>query len=228
MNRRRKQALFWGRAYLEVLAYIAGVSLCMFAITDVGSREYVWNGGKSLAAELAARYTAYVLMVGLFFVVIYSISYFSMGFHVLLSMNATRTSIVNGIMCMLGGTMLTIQAFAGMMWRLLGGETSSKGLMALPFLSGGMFALTAVFVVGNLVVLKWGQRGGIIMGLMCALLGGCAGMSFVLLKDGWGLQKLNMDIVQRYAGLFLALGIFLFICVWFLALRATRKAQVIR
>lgn len=228
MNGRRKQALFWGRAYLEILAYIAGVALVMFAIMDVGSREYAWNGGKSLAAELAARYAAYVLLIGLFFAVIYSMSYFSMGFHVLLSMNATRTSIVNGIMCMLGGILLTIQGFAGILWRLLGGEISSKGLLALPFLSGGMFALTAVFVAGSLVTLKWGQRGGIIMGLMCALLGGCAGMSFVLLKDGWGLQKLNMDTVQGYAGVFLALGIFLFICVWILALRATRKAEVRR
>lgn len=230
MNTRIKQIFFWGRMCLEAIGTTAATALVMFVVMDVGISEYTQKGMKEMIAQLLPEFGGYIAGVGLFMVIVWTIQYFSLGFSALLSMNATRKSIVCGIMCSLTGIMLALQGFSGIIWKIFPGETSSRGLKILPFLSGGMFALTALFAVGSIVVIKWGQMGGIIMAVMCVLLGGCAGAGFILLgeKDAWFLQEANLESIPVDAGLFMIMGIGLFVCVWILALIATRKTEVRR
>ena len=92
---------YWGKHYLENLSIIFIVAILLMFFIATGAVE-VSGGMSDLILESLGLLPYYLCFAASFSVLMVGVGYFQSYFPVLVSMNVTRKSVINGIMvCLL-------------------------------------------------------------------------------------------------------------------------------
>lgn len=178
-----KNMKFWGRILLEYWGLIAGCSLILMLMQAGRS----WH--KGVTGVFIELYPYYLFLVGVILTGIISISFFQVYFPLLLSMNATRKSIVRGIFFTIGGNAVCMLALMAIVWFISSGDIAQGGRELLPWMAGILFAITALFLMLGAVLIRWGKVGVIITAFIYMALGAGVGILFALSsKDLFGIR----------------------------------------
>lgn len=226
MNTKMRKVKFWGKNSLKCIAMSAGTALALYLINGVGSSEYS-GSTEAVLMELIALYPYYLLVVGASLMMIICFSYFQTYFSILVSMNATRKSVVGGILASITVTGIVLLLISALIWKMMPGERARLGWKLLPLFTGLFFGMTAYVIVLNVVLGKWRSRGVLLMllativiaamiGFGAASNGNIAEMQFVSLS---GLAGGNFQWVM-------ILGMILYLMAGAFAAAATRKLEV--
>lgn len=226
MNTKMRKVKFWGKNSLQCIAMAAGAALAVYLINGVGSSEYSGDT-EAVFMELMALYPYYLLVVGAGLTMIICFSYFQTYFSILVSMNATRKSVVGEILASIAVMGIILLLISALIWKMTPGETAQLGWKLLPLFTGLFFGMTAYFIIFNVVLSKWRRRGvmlmllakiviAVIIGFGAAANGSIVEMQFLSLS---GVAGRNFQPVM-------ILGIVLYLIAGFFAAAAMRKLEV--
>ncbi len=210
---------FWGENWLETMGISLGAALVLMLF---------WGFGKSYEnmQEMAAMYGYYLIAAGGFIVFLVGVTYYQTYFSLLVSMNATRKQVARDILINVAAMILGVTVLAALVWTVVPGELSEKGLELLPLLGGVLFIAAAFCVALGTIIAKWGKVGMIIFAVVCVLIGGCAGSSVAFL-GGEILETLEkIKISESIFRIVAAAGVLLYAAAGIFSVTATRKTEV--
>jgi len=169
-------------------------------------------------------YPFYLMMVGVFYLMIGEVSYFRSYLPMLISMNATRRRAVLGIIFHQGILLLLLLVLSAFIWMVPGG-TGAETAELLPVIAGGMLLTGALGIVIGAVSVRWGKIGSLITVIFCMVTGGLcgAGVAFFGKEKAGELVKALLDSSIWWL---LVLGMVSYILAGIFALVITRKIEV--
>lgn len=212
---------FWGKTCLEYIGLSLFAAIVMIIFVAV-SRENVGDGWLSVLSI----FPYYLLIAGIFLMIVLLVSYFQTYCSVLLSMGATRKMVIGGILTSLACFIFGIIAIMGMIWYFLQGDAAESGLSLLPLMTSGMFLAAAVTVLAATILLKWGKRGGfalLLLFLFLCIVAGCMmayGQADHQLFYGW------LQYAQSHPGIIIGAGVLVYLAVGAFTAVVNRKFEV--
>lgn len=226
-NMRMRNLKFWGKNFLESMGIALGMTLVMLLFYGMG--QNMSTKTRLLVGLGVLPY--YLFLSGAISIMMIIIGYFQMIFSVLVSMNATRSSVNKGIFFSEAAVIVTITALGGLIWKVLPGDIASDGMKILPLLCGVLFAMTGAGMILGAIIIKWGKIGAIIATVVFLAVGGVGGAGFAL--------TVSADIMKAFQVLgsiladgrtvvwaVLAAGVIIYIISGVFTAFATKKMEV--
>ena len=220
----KRNIKYWGRISLENMGICLGLSLVLMIFFAAGSFQYA-EGGIFGDLQIALfLYPYYLALAGGFYLFISTATYFRSYLPVLLSMNATRSRAVLGLVFHVAAMVLGITAVSALIWMTaLGKEAGAAGF--LPVLAGALLLMGAAGLVLGAVSARWGTVGTVIVLVVCAAIGGMFGAGVALSGTEKVVQVLETIAEARFLWM-LALGAAAFVLAGAFALALNRKMEV--
>lgn len=200
MSSQKKAIWYWGKHLLGIFGISAGLALVFLVIQRIGNGD-ISNGIGELILNTLGFYPYYVLVIGNFAIVMFTLGFFQSYFCVLISMNATRRTVVRGLLVTLAGGILADLGVMWLIWTLLADEMSEMGLSLLPLFAGILFIVASLSVLFGIVAARWGKFGVIIMTVIGLITGGCFGV-FIALGGSdieWLAKMQILDLTKKQA-----------------------------
>lgn len=228
---------YFGKSTLQGIGISAAAAVVMMLFWGLGIVEYTGDM-RGMMEEIFSLYSWYLLIAGGFVIVMLCINYFQVYFPVLLSMNATRKTIVIGILLSIAGMILGILLLAALLWKLAPGDVADGGIFLLPLIAGVYLIGSACFLVVGVVFSRWGKLGWILFFALALLIGVL--ITVIMMKQG-NVTMIMMEVETfpqsdgaawpggRAAGVFrtvIAAGILLYLAAGAFVFAVTRKQEV--
>lgn len=226
-NMRMRNLKFWGSNFLQSMGIALGMTLVMLLFYGMGQNM---SAKTRLLVGLGVL-PYYLFMSGAISIMMIIIGYFQMIFSVLISMNATRSSVNKGIFFSEAAVIVTITALGALIWKVMPGDIASDGIKILPLLCGILFAMTGAGMILGAIIMKWGKFGAIIATIVFLAIGGVGGAGFAL--------TVSSDMVKAFQVLgnifadgrtivwtVLAAGVIIYIISGIFTALVTRKMEV--
>ena len=226
-NMRMRNLKFWGRNFLESMGIVLGMTLMMLLFYGMG--QNMSTKTRFLVGLAVLPY--YLFLSGAVSIMIIIIGYFQMIFSVLVSMNATRSSVNKGIFFSEAAVIVTITALGGLIWKAFPSDVASDGIKILPLLCGVLFAMTGAGMILGAIIMKWGKFGAIIATIVFLAIGGVGGAGFALTASS-DMMKAFQVMGNTFADgctivwTVLAAGVIIYIISGIFTAFATKKMEV--
>ena len=219
MKRGLKGLRFWGRFWFESMGMVLGISLFLPLLNQgLGSGAGGWKGW---LAEIARQYPYYLMIAGLFTLLMLGISYFQVYFPILVTMNQVRKRAVAGMWVSILTIVLGITGGCGLIWSIFAPEN----IRIIAPLIGAFLITAAISVMAGAITLRWGKIGTFLFVGLAMLIGMGLGIIFAA-GDELGLGQWSVsEIGERFGFLFFA-GMIGYLLAGIFALCVTRKAEV--
>lgn len=221
----KRNVIFWGKNVLLNLGYSLVGTLLLIIFIGTGNNRMHQN----FLSFMVPMFPYYLFMVGFFVNTIMGQSNFRVYFRVLLSMGITRREATAGFLGSLAASNLGIMLLAWLIWALVPGDLSGKGLQMFSLLSGVLFVTAGVIAICGTVVMRWGKIGSIVTGIFYMVLGGGWGflLSYAIEKGlNEGFLIWTADISQNICRRVLAVGLGGFLLCGLFAAYTLRKTEV--
>lgn len=219
------QVKYWGKHYLENLSIIFMVAVFLMLFLAVGEVE-VSEGINYLILESLGLLPYYLCFAASFSVLMVGVGYFQSYFPVLVSMNVTRKSVINGIMVCLLCVIITILLISAVIWRFVPINGIELNMQVLMLFGGIQFLAASFSLFCGYVIARWKKIGTIVIICVSLLVGGSVGAS-VSIFGNVGMVELLMDLVQKFQFTWiLVLGIVVYIMVGIFIRISTSKLEI--
>ena len=216
---------FWGRYMAETLGLSVGAALLWFCCMLIGRGGYVTGSMTEELLPLIPCFPYYLIVGSAMIAAIMGGTFLQTHFSILVSMTATRKQSIFGICAGTAAENVIVLVVCAAVWKMIPGDISASGREVLPLLAGGMFVVTALFLLFGAVRVRWGNLGIILTTVLLMLMGGLAGMLFAL-SDGRLIEKF-LEATQGRAFLWvLLLGIVFYLAAGAAIWKITCKAEV--
>lgn len=228
MSTKMRKVKFWGKSSLQCIGMSAVAALLMYLFYGIGPSGYSGNM-ETMLTEVLSLYPYYLLISGAGLMLILCLSYFQTYFPVFLSMNATRKSVIGGIMGSMAVTGAVLLLTAALIWRLTPGDIAESGWKLLPLFTGLFFGVTAYCITLGVVLIRWRSKGVLLMILNTVVIGVIAGFCYGAASNKNMMEMQFLSLLTAAEGNFLpvtALGIVLYLAAGFFAAVATSKLEV--
>lgn len=178
---RGRKVKYWGKLLLQYIGISLACAMGLMILFGGGNLALTGNG-REILQTVCVLYPVYVILVGVFLMVVGTISQFQSYVPVLLSLNATRRSVTAGIFLSTGGLALVIAAVAGLFWLspASGMENAAEGMAVT---AGALLMFGAFGMFMGAVAARWGRKGIIVTTIVAALTGGIFGGGIAVLGD---------------------------------------------
>lgn len=174
MNNMTKHIKFWSRELLGLFGVSAGISLVMLFFIDVCTRPV--DGTAGILRMIFIRYPFYLFWVGGFMALAWIMGFVQYYFPLLLSMNATRKSIVWGFMITGAVIVAALTAIIYIFWRMAPGDAVFGGVRVIPILGSAFLIAEAFFMVVAAMGIRWGKM----FTVLGIVIGAAAGFCFAM------------------------------------------------
>lgn len=213
---RKRSVKYWGRACLESMGACMGISLALLIFCAAWALE-IPRGAFTL-------YPYYLMLMGAFYLAVGIPTYFRSYLPVLVSMNATRSRAILGLLFHGAAMILGLIALSAVIWLTPLGNVPGAA-DGLPVMAGVLFLIGAIGMLLGAVSARWGKIGTILAGIMCAAVGGICGAAVGILGEEEALQILEVMLEFRFLWL-LALGLAAYLLAGVFALVVNRNMEV--
>ena len=151
---------------------------------------------------------------------------FQTYFPVLVSMNVTRKSVVNGIMLCILAIMFTVLAVAALVWKFVPLKGMELNVQVLLLFGGVQLIFASLSLVCGYVVARWKKVGTIVMGAVGLIVGGSVGAS-VSIFGNMGFLHVIMDLIEKFQFTWVfVLGLVLYLMVGIFIRVSTKKLEI--
>lgn len=216
---------FWGKQYLDNLTIIVGVAVLMLVFLAVGEIE-LSSGMDNLFLEGIALFPYYLCFSASFAILLIGVGTFQTYFPVLVSMNVTRKSVVNGIMLCILAIMFTVLAVAALVWKFVPLKGMELNVQVLLLFGGVQLIFASLSLVCGYVVARWKKVGTIVMGAVGLIVGGSVGAS-VSIFGNMGFLHVIMDLIEKFQFTWVfVLGLVLYLMVGIFIRVSTKKLEI--
>lgn len=219
----------WGRYAGESLAASLGASVVLLLFYGVlGSSFSAKSLGGGILTSLAL-YPYYLTLAAVFVQAIVSSNAFQVYFSVLVSMNASRRSVVLGAAASQGACTLLVAGISVLIWRWNPSDIAVDGIKLIPLLAGLLLFTTGFTIVLGAVSLRWGKIGTIILVLFFMFWGAGAGILYAMNGADAGMMLAQVqDISQTVQAAVLGAGLILFLLGTCFSVAVVRKMEIRR
>lgn len=216
---------YWGKHYLENISIIFIVAILLMFFIATGAVE-VSGGMSDLILESLGLLPYYLCFAASFSVLMVGVGYFQSYFPVLVSMNVTRKSVINGIMVCLLCVILTVLLISAMIWYFIPINDTKLNIQMLMLFGGIQFIAASFSLLGGYVIARWKKIGTIVMVCMSLLVGGSVGASVSIFGDV-GIVELFTDLVEKFQFTWvLVLGMVVYLIVGIFIRLSTSKLEI--
>lgn len=216
---------YWGKHYLENISIIFIVAILLMFFIATGAVE-VSGGMSDLILESLGLLPYYLCFAASFSVLMVGVGYFQSYFPVLVSMNVTRKSVINGIMVCLLCVILTVLLISAMIWYFIPINDTKLNIQMLMLFGGIQFIAASFSLLGGYVIARWKKIGTIVMVCMGLLVGGSVGASVSIFGDV-GIVELFTDLVEKFQFTWvLVLGMVVYLIVGIFIRLSTSKLEI--
>lgn len=216
---------YWGKHYLENISIIFIVAILLMFFIATGAVE-VSGGMSDLILESLGLLPYYLCSAASFSVLMVGVGYFQSYFPVLVSMNVTRKSVINGIMVCLLCVILTVLLISAMIWYFIPINATKLNIQMLMLFGGIQFIAASFSLLGGYVIARWKKIGTIVMVCMSLLVGGSVGASVSIFGDV-GIVELFTDLVEKFQFTWvLVLGMVVYLIVGIFIRLSTSKLEI--
>lgn len=219
----------WGRYAGESLAASLGASVVLLFFYGVlGSSFSAKSLGGGILTSLAL-YPYYLTLAAVFVQAIVSANAFQLYFPVLVSMNASRRSVVLGAAASQGGCTLLVACISILIWRWNPSDIAVDGIKLIPLLAGLLLFTTGFTIVLGAVSLRWGKIGTLILVLFFMFWGAGAGILYAVNGADAGRMLAQVrDIDQIVQAAVLGAGLVMFLLGTCFSAAVVRKLEIRR
>lgn len=226
-----KKIIYWGKNWLGEMAMVFVGSLVMLLVFCAGGELGDGQGMAAGLRGLCSLFPYYMMIVGGFVLMIMTTSYFQGYFSLLVSMNARRSEVVEGVMGVTAMTILSIMGVSAVLWSLVKNDISAGGMTLLPLFAGVLFGMSGLFGAMGAVITRWGKIGTVIFVLICMAAGGALGASLAMLRDKEDIFAMHRVMITDLPGWFnfwivLAVGLVIYLLAGVFILGVMRKQEV--
>ena len=221
MKTEKRRWSFWGENFLETLGLAAAGAL-VIGLVQAGKGVFTGNAVEWILLILQL-YPYYLFLAGIFVLMMEIVGYFQMMISVMISMSATRKSVIWELLLNLAAVILAYILISALIWKLIPGDVSDGGLQLLPLLGGGTLILSALFLLFGGVAVRWGKAGKVIFVILSLISGALIGVTFALNPDvGELVQKLSGNSF----GWIMGLGVIMYLASGFFVRKMTARMEV--
>lgn len=221
MRTEKKRWLFWGENFWETVG-IAAAGALGIGLVQAGKGVFTGNAGEWLLLILQL-YPYYLFLAGVFVLMMVIIGYFQLMISVMISMNATRRSVIRELWLNIAAVNLAYILIAALIWKLVPGDVSEGGFQLLPLLGGGTFMLSAVFLLFGGVAVRWGKVGKVIFVILSMSAGALIGFTVAVNPD---IAELVQTLPGNSFGWILGLGVIFYLAAGFFVRKMTARMEV--